>query len=120
MTPTTTASNTGNTTKADHWRTTNPSKYAQYIAAVAVIHREVLAAARDWLGVDAFIASDGRLVVALGGREVGAPLHPDAATSPVALRRQIVALASRLHGRTAKKRASAARWTLTVDAAGLT
>ncbi len=107
-------------TRADHWRTTNPAKYAEYIAAVATIQHHVLTAARDWLGVDVFITSEGRLVVASGGREVGAPLHPDAATSAVALRRQIVALAGRLHGRAGKKRASAARLTLTVDAAGLT
>lgn len=108
------------TTRADRWRTTNPSKYAEYVAAVALMHRDVLTAARDWLGVDVFIASDGRLIVGLGGREVGAPLHPDAATSAVALRRQIVGLAGRLHERTGKKRAGAARLTLTVDAAGLT
>lgn len=119
-----TKTNHNTTTKADHWRATNPSKYAEYLAAVSVIHREVLTAARDWLGwagVDeVFIAGDGRLVVGSRGREVSAPLHPDAATSAVALRRQIVMLASRLHERTSKKRASAARLTLTVDAAGLT
>lgn len=105
------------TTKADHWRTTNSAKYAEYIAAVELIHREVLVAARDWLGVDVFITGEGRLVVGSQGREVGAPLHPDAASNPVALRRQIVALARRLQERTSKKRAGAARLTLTVDAA---
>jgi hypothetical protein len=115
----TTRDNT-HTTRADHWRATNPAKYAEYLAAVSVIHRDVLAAARDWLGVDVFITGDGRLVVGSRGREVGAPLHPDAATSTVALRRQIVTLAERLHERTSKKRANAARLTLTLDAAGLT
>lgn len=93
-------------TAADRWRSNDPAKYARYCSALELLHHDVMAAAEQWLGVDAHIGGMGQLVVSSRGREVKAPLHPDAFGSPSALRRQIVMLAGRLHGRTEKKRAA--------------
>lgn len=95
---------------ADRWRRTDPARYARYISALETLHADVMAAAEQWLGVEAQIGGMGQLVVRSRGREVSAPLHPDSFGSPSALRRQIVALAARLHERpVARKRPSGRR-----------
>ncbi len=104
------------TTKADLWRLTNPAKYAEYLAAVELVHSEVFAAARawlGWLGVEVYVAPSGRLVATQRGREVSAPLRPEAVNDPAALRRQITALVAKLQER-GRAGAGAGRWTLTM------
>lgn len=87
---------------ADRWRRTDPAKFARYCSALETLHADVMAAAEQWLGVEAQIGGMGQLVVRSRGREVSAPLHPDSFGSPSALRRQIVGLAGRLRERTAR------------------
>lgn len=86
-------------TRAEHWRRTDPAQFARYCSALETLHRDVFAAAREWLKVDARIGGIGELVVERAGREVKAPLHPDSFGSPSALRRQIVELAREIVGR---------------------